>query len=449
MTIFPRSLLSRTAVTISLALLLFMVITLGAAVYYVAMPIGKRSADDLAALMILAANTWHETTAEEHAQLRQQLLQDHGLAVAAQTPALPVLKIDYPYFLFLRAALVRRTGEQIDILRNPGGHRVWVDIPVNGGTVRVGIDRERISARPPIVLLLVLSGGALLALFTSLAIVRRVVGPLERLSAAVREVGHGGNPPPLAEDGPEELASLARAFNRMSTEVHELLENRTVMVAGISHDLRTPLTRLSLAIEMLGDSEHPKLVAGIRRDLAAMENLIRQFMELAQGLTDGREEQLDLWQILRGQVEDLQRAGHDVRLGPGSTCHFLGDPVALGRILANLLDNAAHYGDGKSIDAELQCDQEQVCVRISDRGPGIPEAELEAVFRPFHRLDTAREDRTGGSGLGLAIARQLANKNGWTIELKSRPGGGTVAILQLGIRGKMGSDHRKPRIPAR
>jgi two-component system osmolarity sensor histidine kinase EnvZ len=434
LTIFPRSLLSRTAVTISLALLLFMVITLGAAVYYVAMPIGKRSADDLAALMILAANTWHETTAEEHAQLRQQLLQDHGLAVAAQTPALPVLKIDYPYFLFLRAALVRRTGEQIDILRNPGGHRVWVDIPVSGGTVRVGIDRERISARPPIVLLLVLSGGALLALFTSLAIVRRVVGPLERLSAAVREVGHGGNPPPLAEDGPEELASLARAFNRMSTEVHELLENRTVMVAGISHDLRTPLTRLSLAIEMLGDSEHPKLVAGIRRDLAAMENLIRQFMELAQGLTDGREEQLDLWQILRGQVEDLQRAGHDVRLGPGSTCHFLGDPVALGRILANLLDNAAHYGDGKSIDAELQCDQEQVCVRISDRGPGIPEAELEAVFRPFHRLDTAREDRTGGSGLGLAIARQLANKNGWTIELKPRPGGGTVAILQLGIR---------------
>jgi two-component system osmolarity sensor histidine kinase EnvZ len=220
----------------------------------------------------------------------------------------------------------------------------------------------------------------------------------------------------------------------MSTEVRELLENRTVMVAGISHDLRTPLTRLSLAIEMLGESADPKLVAGIRRDLAAMENLIRQFMELAQGLTDQREEELDLWQILRAQVDDLQRTGHDVNLVSGSTCRFLGDPVALGRILANLLDNAAHYGDGKPIDAELQCDQEQVCVRISDRGPGIPEGQLEAVFRPFHRLDTAREDRTGGSGLGLAIARQLANKNGWTIELKPRPGGGTEAILQLGTR---------------
>jgi len=434
MRFLPRSLLARTATTISLALLLFMVITLSAAVYFMAMPIGKRSADDLAALMILAANTWHETAPAEQPELRQQLLQDHGLAVAVQTPTLPALRIDYPYFLFLRSALARRAGQPIDILRNPGGQRLWVDIPVDGATVRLGIQRDRLSASPPIVLILVISGGALLALFTSLAVVRRVVGPLKQLSAAAREVGHGGNPPPLAEDGPDELASLARAFNRMSAEVHELLENRTVLVAGISHDLRTPLTRLGLAMEMLGDSGGPGLVAGIQRDLAAMENLIKQFMELAQGLTEEHEEELDLWQILCDQVEDLRRAGHDVNLVSGSSCHFLGDPVALSRVLANLLDNAAHHGDGKPIEAELVCDPQHLCFRISDRGPGIPEAELDAVFRPFHRLDTAREDRTGGSGLGLAIARQLANKNGWTIELKPRPGGGTVAIVNLRIR---------------
>ena len=168
--------------------------------------------------------------------LRQQLLDDHGLAVAAKTPALPVQTIDYPYFLFLRNALTRRTGEEIDILRNPGGHRVWVDSPVAGGVVRLGIDRARVSARPPVVLLLVIAGGVLLTLLTSFAVVRRVVGPLQRLSLAVREVGQGGHPPPLAEDGPEELATLARAVNRMSAEIHELLENRTVMVAGKSHD---------------------------------------------------------------------------------------------------------------------------------------------------------------------------------------------------------------------
>ena len=417
--------------TITLAFLLFMIISLGAAAYFVAMPIARRSADDLAALMILAAKTWHEATPDEYADLRQQLLQDHGLVVAAKTPALPVQKIDYPYFLFLRDALTRRTGQEINILRNPGGQRQWVDIPVAGSTVRLGIERARISARPPLVLILVISGGAVLALFASFAVVRRIVGPLGRLSTAVREVGQGGSPPPLAEDGPEELATLARAFNRMSLEVHELLENRTVMVAGISHDLRTPLTRLELAVEMLDDSVNPNLIAGIRRDLTTMENLIRQFMELAQGLTDERKEDLDLWQILCAQAKDLQRDGHDVRLGTGSTCHYLGDPVALERILTNLLDNAAHYGEGKSIDVELQCNDQKPCIRISDRGPGIPEAQREAVFRPFHRLDTAREERTGGSGLGLAIARQLANKNGWKIELNPRPGGGTVAVLDL------------------
>jgi two-component system osmolarity sensor histidine kinase EnvZ len=408
-----------------------MVISLGAAAYFVAIPIAERSADDLAALMILAAKTWHEAIPKEYAGLRQQLLQDHGLVVAAKTPELPILKIDYPYFLFLREALTRRTGQEINILRNPGGQRLWVDIPVATKVVRLGIERERISASPPLVLILVVSGGALLALLTSFALVRRVVGPLERLSAAVREVGQGGSPPPLAEDGPEELATLARAFNRMSLEVHELLENRTVMVAGISHDLRTPLTRLGLAVEMLGDNAEPTLVAGIRRDLAAMENLIRQFMELAQGLTDERNEDLDLWQILCAQAEDMQREGHDVRLGNGATCHYRGDPIALGRILANFLDNAAHYGEGKPIDVELRCKNDQACIEVSDRGPGIPAAQREAVFRPFHRLETAREERTGGSGLGLAIARQLANKNGWKIELSPRPGGGTVARLEL------------------
>ncbi len=431
MTSKPRSLLFRTAITITLALLMFMIITLGAAVYFVAMPIGKRSADDLAALMILAANTWYESAPVAHADLRQQLLTDHGLSIAAQAPALPALKIDYPYFLFLRDALTRRTGTDISILRNPGGPRVWVDIPVQGETIRVGVERTRISASPPIVLLLVVSGGALLALFASLAVVRRVARPLERLSKAVREVGRGENPQPLAEDGPEELAALARAFNRMSLEVQELLENRTVMVAGISHDLRTPLTRLGLAVEMLNDSEDPELVAGVRRDLDAMEKLIKQFMELARGLTKACADELDLGQILAGQSEDLRRQGYDVRLNEGDTCRYVGDADALERILANLLDNAAHYGDGKAIDVELQCTDDEPCILISDRGPGIPKEQREAVFRPFHRLDSARDNRTGGSGLGLAIARQLADKNGWKITLSPREGGGTIATLNL------------------
>ena len=437
MRLVPHTLLFRTAVTIASALLLFMLITLGAAIYFVAVPIAKRSADDLAALMVLAATTWNEALPQERAALRERLMQDHGLVVAARSPSLPEQKMDYPYFLFLRDALTRRTGEEISILRNPGGHRLWVDMPVTGSTVRLGIERTRLSANPPLVLVLVIAAGALLMLLASFAVVRRVVGPLHRLAIAAEEVGKGGNPPPLAEDGPEELATLARTFNRMSAEVRELLDNRTVIVAGISHDLRTPLTRLGLAIEMLSDNEDPDLIAGIRRDLAVMESLIRQFLELAQELTDECQQEFDLWTLLVDQVEDLRRNGYDVELEPGAPCPWLGDPTAATRILSNLLDNAAHYGEGKPICVELDCDQQNTCIRISDRGPGIPEAQRETVFRPFHRLDTAREERTGGSGLGLAIAQQLASKNRWEIALDHRSGGGTVATFTLGPRGKI------------
>ena len=154
-------------------------------------------------------------------------------------------------------------------------------------------------------------------------------------------------------------------------------------------------------------------------------------MELAQGLDDENEEELDLWEVLVAQAANLERQGNDVRLTGESPCNFRGNPLALRRILTNLLDNAAHYGDGQPIDVDLQCGDESICIRISDHGPGIPEAQRKAVFRPFYRLETARSMRAAGSGLGLAIASQLADKNGWTIELMPRDRGGTVARLDL------------------
>ena len=426
-----RSLLVRTAGTIALALLLFVFISLGTAAYFVAIPIARQSADDLAALIVLTAETCQETSADNLFRLREQLVQDHGLIVADTLPELPEQQFALPYFLYLRESLARRTGQNILILKDPDGKRLWVDIPADKGIVRLGFIRDRLTVRPPTVLLLVIGVGILLTLFTSFVVVRRITTPLERLYAAVREVGQGQWPSPLVEDGPEELATLARAFNTMSSEVQALLENRTVLVAGISHDLRTPLTRLGLAVEMLSEDSDPQLVADIRRDLADMEKLIRQFMELAQGLEDEHEEELDLWEVLKAQAANLERQGNDVQLTGDGPCHFRGNQLALRRILTNLLDNAAHYGDGKRIDVDLRCGNESICIRISDHGPGIPEIQRKTVFRPFYRLEAARSVRTGGSGLGLAIASQLAIKHGWTIELMPRDGGGTVARLDL------------------
>jgi len=411
-----------------------MVVSLGTAVYFIAMPMAERSADDFAAVIVSAAHTLETLPEELHAEFQQQILLDHGLIVAEQTPGLSEKNFDVPYYIFFQKSLNRRAEQEISITESVRGPLVWVDIPAHGKMFRFGFDRKRLGTNPPVVLFMAFGGGALLTWLVSLLEVRRVRWPLARLSVAVAEMGRGMTPPALSEDGPEEIASLARAFNRMSSDMQELAENRTVIVAGISHDLRTPLTRLELAVELLSEDSEPELVAEIRRDLKAMNNLIGQFLTFSKGLDDEHAVQLDLWELIDAQAADLRRDGDTVELrGCRTHCTYFAHPLALQRLLANLLENAAHYGSDAAIDVDLKCEEHLITVRICDRGPGIPENQTEAVFRPFHRLDTARSERTGGSGLGLAIARQLAIKHGWTIELLPRDGGGTVAKVGLPI----------------
>ncbi len=434
MKLVPQSLLGRTAFTIALTLMAFTIISLGAAVYFIAIPMAKRSADDFAAVIVSAAHSIESLPKEMHAELQQQLLQDHGLIVTTQTRTLPEKDFDVPYYLFFQESLAQRVGHKVSIVESTKGPLIWVDVPAHEMIVRIGFDRTRLGTNPPVVLLAAIGGGALLTFLVSFLEVRRVNRPLSQLSTAVQAVGRGNKPPALSEQGPNEIAELARAFNRMASNIEELSKNRTVMVAGISHDLRTPLTRLGLAVEMLDDDSDADLIAGIRRDLTMMNNLIGQFMQFTKGLDDASPVQLDLQEIVAAQAEDLRRSGTEVQvIGCGPPCTYVADPVALRRVLANLLENAAQYGDGEAITVDIQCEVHSIRIEICDRGPGIPADQAEAVFQPFHRLETARSSRAGGSGLGLAIARQLAIKHGWTIQLLPRDGGGTVARVDLPI----------------
>lgn len=435
MKLSPRTLFGRSAMTIALSLVVFMVLSMGSAVYFIAIPMAKRSADDFAAVIVSAAHSLQSLPAEMHADLKQQLLWNHGLIVTDHIHVLSEKSFDVPYYIFFQDALTRRAGHELQVFEADMGPLIWVDVPAREEMFRIGFDRKRVGTNPPIVLLTAIGAGAFLTWLVSLFELRRVSRPLARLSAAVASVGHGSKPPVLAEDGPDEIAALSRAFNQMSSDLETLAENRTVMVAGISHDLRTPLTRLGLAVEMLDEEgSDPQLIAGIRRDLAAMNSLIGQFLDFSKGLEDERPVQLDLWQVIEDQAADLRRDGVDVRLsGCEQPCPYNADPVALRRLLANLLENAAHYGGSEPIDVDLQCDEHAIAVSICDRGPGVPADQVELVFQPFHRLESARSKRTGGSGLGLAITRQLAIKHGWTIELLPRDGGGTVAKVRLPI----------------
>ncbi len=380
---------------------------------------------------ISAAHSLQSLPEDMHGDLKQRLLEDHGLVVAEEATAAPHTHRDLPYYPYFHKAIDRRAGTELTIIESDDSPTVWVDVPAHGKVFRIGFDKERLGTNPPLALIMAVAAGAVLTLIASVLEVRRVVGPLEQLSSAVKLVGRGRNPGSIPEEGPDEIAELAQAFNRMSSELKQLSENRTVMISGIAHDLRTPLTRLGIAVEMLDENEDPQLMESIRRNLDTMNKLIGQFLQFSRGVDGGVPVQLDLWNMIESLAADVKLEGTRLRLHRHHPpCVYFADPMALERVLGNLLRNAVQHG-GSLVDVHLNCSKEKVEIDICDRGPGIPDQQLEAVFRPFHRLEGARGPKAGGSGLGLAIARQIALKNDWQIHLLPRKGGGTVARLRL------------------
>lgn len=427
----PRTLFGHTALTLGVALVLLQTLAMGIIASQVTYPLGQRATEDLAALMVLSAQTWVELPPATRADFERELSERHGLRIGPTREPLPATTSYLPYRLLLETALAQRAGRPVPIHTTFDPEWYWADIPAGRQTVRVGFARERIGIEPPIAIALLLAAITVLTLITALILARRLTRPLARLSRAATQVGQGETPEPLPEQGPEELAQLARRFNRMAQDVRELLANRTTLLAGISHDLRTPLARMRLALELLPRAADPALVDGLRRDIEEMDRLIGEFLELGRGLQPGQQADTDLRTLLDELVADSRRGGADVRLTALPSCIRPTNARALRRILANLIENAVRYGENKPVEVNLMESGGDVAIHVLDRGHGIPESEREAVFRPFHRLEPSRSAATGGSGLGLAIARQLAQANGWQLELRARAGGGAEAVLTL------------------
>lgn len=432
---WPKTLYAKTAATLAIATLLFLALTLGTIGYLVVVPVAKRSAEDLAALMMVSAQTWAEIPPQTRPHFERELALNHGLTLTTTAPSLAGETTSLlPYIHFLQDSLTRRSGQTINVqptVSSDGDRGFRVDIPVNERVVRLEFARTRLGPQPPLAAFIVFALSAALVLLTALLLVRRLIRPLARFSTAAAEVGRGVTPEPLPEAGPVELVQLARTFNQMALQVRELLADRTTMLSGIAHDLRTPLARQRLTLESLQDSAEPQLLAEATQDLEEMSHLIDQYLQLGQVLAGDSPETIDVRDIIDRCVIDARRTGAVVDWRPGDACLLTLPPLALARILANLLQNAVRYGEGRGVTVEYGRTADTCVIKVLDRGPGIPEAEQEAVFRPFYRLDPSRSSSTGGSGLGLAIARQLAQANGWQIKLLERAGGGTEARLML------------------
>jgi signal transduction histidine kinase len=254
---------------------------------------------------------------------------------------------------------------------------------------------------------------------------------LRRLAEAADAVGRGLQPAPLAESGPPELRKAARAFNRMQDRLVRYLGSRTRVLTAMSHDLRTPITRLRLRVASVSD---PVLQGKMAADLEQMAAMVQESLESLQGLEATESVQpVRVESLLRALQSEYQELGFPLEVHNALHESVPARPQALRRALANLIDNARQFATAASIGVQRVGDD---CVfKISDNGPGIPDAELERVFEPFFRLESSRNRGTGGAGLGLSIARDIAHAHGGLLTLANRPNGGLEARLVVQMSG--------------
>ncbi|MGE0853010.1 MAG: ATP-binding protein [Hyphomicrobiaceae bacterium] len=268
---------------------------------------------------------------------------------------------------------------------------------------------------------------AMIILAVSVWAVRRVTAPLASLATAAERLGHDVNAAPLAETGTNETRQAARAFNDMQTRLRGLIENRTRLLAAISHDLRTPLTLLRLRAETVENAqERDKMLSTI----AEMDAMIGATLTFARDQSaDEARRPTDLTTLLQSVVADMRDAGLAVRMQAAEPIVYECQPAALTRAVRNLLDNAAKYG--KSATVGIGRLSKAIEINIDDEGPGIPQQELMRVLEPFYRLEESRSRETGGVGLGLAIAQSIVQAHGGTLTLTNRQPRGLRATIFL------------------
>jgi len=335
--------------------------------------------------------------------------------VAERTPAESVAGVPVP----VNAPNIERSEHVITEVQLKDGSWVNFDHP-----------RPWVLSDSPARLVLSLAVLLVSVLLVSFLAVRWVTRPLSTLARAADELGRDIHRPPLPEQGPLEVSAAAAAFNTMQARLRDYIYERTRILTAVSHDLRTPITRMRLRAELLSDEA---LKGKLVRDLQDMEDMTSATLSFLRGFEDREPVQnVDLMALLESLETDSIDTGYDVKLQGRVERPVPLRPRALRRLLDNLVTNSIRYGKRAIITVEDL--GEAVAIRVRDAGPGIPPDELEKVFEPYYRLDAARSAESGGVGLGLSIARNIAELHGGTLILQNHPAGGLEAILTIPAR---------------
>ncbi|MFZ6672305.1 ATP-binding protein [Undibacterium sp. Xuan67W] len=344
-----------------------------------------------------------------------------------------------PAFEELRVAIQRKLGKATRFAKNMNDvDGFWISFDIDEDQYWLRLDQERIEQTTGIQVL----GWAAVTLFLTLigaAIISKLINdPLARISNAARMLAKGKIPQPLPEKGPKEIKETNNSFNRMVEDLERIESDRAIILAGISHDLRTPLARMQLEVEMASLSDDSR--QGMQSDLGQMDDIIGQFLDYAKPLATVTFDTINLSELLGRVVEESSRL-HDVQIRSAITAdiHISGNAVELKRVFHNLIENARRYGKTPGTDIvkiDLQCTyknkekKQGLYINLRDYGVGVENEDISRLMRPFTRADTSRS-QANGSGLGLAIVEKIIKRHGGRLRISNHAKGGFVILIAL------------------
>ena len=443
MRLWPRTLLWRSVLLIALLLGLAHLTWLQIFQVSEREPRARQIARQIVSVVNLTRAALITAQPSRRLELLRDLSQEEQVQVYLSAPDEKISPLpDRPFLKLIERELRRNLGAdtQFAITRD-GVPGVWVSFTIDGELFWVRIPRTRIERRES---LRWIGWGAFvlaLALIGAWLVVFRVNRPLNALTRAAEAMGRGKIPPPVPETGPAEISTLSRAFNQMAADLKRLDDERALLLAGVSHDLRTPLARIRLGLEMLDEKGDAGLKPGMEKDIEDIDAAISQFLDFAR-TNDGEtvSPEGDLNALVRSACERSERNGLPIAMHLTPLPPLPLRPIAMQRVVVNLIENALRHG-GPDVEVRTALEGDRAVVEVLDRGPGIPSGQTEDMLRPFTRMDTARS--TPGTGLGLAIVDRIARLHGGEVKLLPRQGGGLRARVELPLAPKAEGERRK------
>jgi len=436
--LFPGSLLWRTLIVLVASLILSQAASLWLLQEHVTQPRMAIGIGQFVSHLKTISAALQTMTAPQQQEFIGRIAEKEGIRISPvrgterMRPA-----ADVPAIQLFRDRIRELFGAQADVyVRGAAAQQgetrpqvLWVRLPAGEHDYWIAFPRGRIERDSATALITWGIAGLLIAILATFFIVWKLTRPLSELARAAETLGKGVDPPPVEESGPAEVRAVARAFNHMMEGLQKSQRDRATFLAGVSHDLRTPLSRLRLEVEMLDSGVEPATQRAMVEDVGEMNAIIDQFIDFMRSEADEPLSPVNLAELARSCAERAGRTGVAVRCELADVPTLLLRPLAMQRLVDNLLGNAARHAGGEVL-VRTEHANGNVILSLLDRGPGIPESMVERLKEPFTRRDEARSG-TSGAGLGLAIANRVATLHGGKLELLPRDGGGLEARLTL------------------